>query len=200
MGITLDPETAATIRGVESNSPAANAGLQEEDVILELKGQPILSSADVQWVLHNISPKGGRVSILVDRNGAEKDLTLQLTDGWREKGDLSWRVSSWGLRRMATGGLRMESISEEKREGLNIPANKTALLVSHVGQYNEHAAAKRAGVREGDIIISVDGKQDILSESAFLAYGVTEKKMGEKIKIEVLRNGTKKMFLIPMQK
>ena len=94
----------------------------------------------------------------------------------------------------------MESISEEKREGLNIPANKTALLVSHVGQYNEHAAAKRAGVREGDIIISVDGKQDILSESAFLAYGVTEKKMGEKIKIEVLRNGTKKMFLIPMQK
>ncbi|MDA7503568.1 PDZ domain-containing protein [bacterium] len=200
VGITLDPETAATIRGVESNSPAANAGLQEEDVILELKGQPILSSADVQWVLHNISPKGGRVSILVDRNGAEKDLTLQLTDGWREKGDLSWRVSSWGLRRMATGGLRMESISEEKREGLNIPANKTALLVSHVGQYNEHAAAKRAGVREGDIIISVDGKQDILSESAFLAYGVTEKKMGEKIKIEVLRNGTKKMFLIPMQK
>lgn len=200
VGITLDPETAATIREVEVNSPAANAGLQKGDVIQELEGQPIISSADVQWVLHNVSPKGGQVRASVDRNGTEKSLTLRFTDGWREKGDLSWRVSSWGLRRMATGGLRMESLSEEKRGGLNLPSDKTALLVSHVGQYNAHAAAKRAGVREGDIITSVDGKRDILTESEFLAYGVTEKKLGEKIKIEVLRNGAKKTFLIPMQK
>lgn len=200
VGITLDPETAATIREIEEDSPAAKAGIVKGDVIQELQGQPILSSADVQWVLHNVRPNGGPVSILIERNGRDKPLTMRLTEGWREKGDLSWRVSSWGLSRMTTGGVRLEALSEEQREKLDIPHNRTALLVKYVGQYNEHAAAKRAGVLKGDIIISVDGNRDILTESDFFDYGVTEKKIGERIEIEVLRNGSKRTFAIPMQK
>lgn len=200
IGLTLDPETAATIREVESDSPADRAGFQRGDEITALEGDPILSSADVQWVLHNTSPQGGRIAAEVKRNGQLETLSLRLDKGWRKQGDLSWRVSSWGLRRMTTGGMRLEPVSDAKRRQLRIPAGNMALEATHVGQYNAHAAAKRAGARKGDIVVAVDGQRDLQTEAAIFEYGATSKKPGDRVSFVVLRNGQTKTLQIPMQK
>lgn len=200
VGLTLDPETAATVREVKSDSPAERAGFQRGDEITALEGQPILSSADVQWVLHNTSPQGGRIAAEVKRNGQLETLSLRLDKGWRKQGDLSWRVSSWGLRRMTTGGMRLEPLSETKRRQMRIPAGNMALEATHVGQYNAHAAAKRAGARKGDIVVAVDGQRDLQTEAAIFEYGATSKKPGDRVSFVVLRNGQTKTLQIPMQK
>ncbi len=200
VGWTLNPNTSATLREVSKNSPADKAGFRSGDSITTLNKQPILSSADIQWVLHNVSPEGGTVSATVKRNGVARNLQLNVEDGWRKQGDLSWRVSSWGLRRMASGGLLMESLPQPDRAKLGIENGTMALLVTHVGQYNAHAAAKKAGVRKGDVIVSADGKTDLNTESAFLAYGVNEKKIGDRISVTVLRNGKRITMKIPIQK
>lgn len=200
VGIVLDPKERATIVEVTAGSPAARAGLQKGDAITTMQGQPLLSMADVQWVLHQVPPAGGVVPLKVQRGGKELELSLKLDAGWRKAGDISWRVSTWGLRRMATGGLVLEDTSSEARQQAGVSANQMALKVKHVGQYGEHAAAKNAGFREGDILVKVDGRTDLFTETALIEYGVTQRKAGDKLAVTVQRNGKPVQLQLPLQR
>ncbi len=82
LGLRLDPAERATVREVEASSAAERAGFKPADRILRLEGQPILSTADVQWVLHQ-AKDAGAVKAEVDRGGRKVPLTLDLPAGWR---------------------------------------------------------------------------------------------------------------------
>jgi hypothetical protein len=109
VGLVLDPKERAAVLRVEPGTPAAAAGFRAGDAIRALSGQPLLSIADVQWVLHGVPPEGGAVAAEVRRGGETAALTLTLAGGWRRQDDLSWRASTWELRRAALGGLKLES-------------------------------------------------------------------------------------------
>lgn len=199
VGVTLNPGTRATITAVAADSVAAAAGLQAGDEIRQLNGQPILSMADVQWVLNAVPSTGGSVAAVVSRAGRETTIPIALNDGWRRAGDISWRVSSWGLRRMATGGLQLQPLDDARRKELKLAASGTAMRVSHVGKFGAHAAGMKAGFAVDDVIVAIDGRTDILTETDLMRYGVTEKKAGQTIKVSVLRGGEKKELRLPMQ-
>src|SRR5262249_23727549 len=57
-GLILDPRERATVLRAEKDTPAEKAGFKAGDVILSLAGQPLLSIADVQWVLQQIPAAG----------------------------------------------------------------------------------------------------------------------------------------------
>ena len=197
IGLILDPKERAMVLEVSTHSLAEKAGLKADDEIVSMGRQPLLSIADVQWVLENVPADGGLVEFQVKRGGETKGLTLELPKGWRRAGDISWRASSWGLRRMATGGILFEDIPPEERTRLKLDG--FALRAKHVGQFGPHAAAKNAGVRNGDIITSWDESKQFKNESDILAYGVTAKKPGEKIAVEILRDGKTLRVQLPMQ-
>lgn len=197
LGLVLDPRERATVARVEAGSPAAKAGFKAGDAILSMGGQPLLSTADVQWVLHRTPPEGGTVKAEVRRGGKTEAVALELPAGWRRRGDLSWRTSSWGLRRMATGGLLLEEVPAGERAGL--PADGMALRVKHVGQYGPHAAAKNAGFRAGDVLVSYDGKTDLPRETDVLAHGVTARKPGDRVPVIVLRGKQRLELTLPIQ-
>lgn len=199
IGLILDPAQRATVRSVSSDSPAARATLQPGDAIATMNGQPILSLADVQWVLHSVSPEGGKVELTVRRGDSTRSVPLELAPGWRRAGDISWRSSSWGLRRMTTGGLQLIPADPARRSELKIPEGAMALQVSHVGQYGAHAAAKKAGFQKDDVLISVDDRTDIGSETDLIRYGMTEKKAGDTARVTVVRGSRKVNLQLPMQ-
>lgn len=187
VGLILDPKTRPLVKEVVLDSPAAKAGFQEGDEILTLAGQPLLSIADVQWVLHQTSPAGAELPAGVRRDGELITVNLPLEAGWRRAEDISWRVSSWELRRMIFGGFVLEPLEDSARADLKLPANQTALRVKHVGQYGDHAVAKQAGVQPGDILVSVDGRTDLLRETDILAYGLENHRPGDRIDYVFLR-------------
>jgi S1-C subfamily serine protease len=199
IGLTLDPKQEATVLAVEDGSPAAAAGIQAGDDILTLNGQPLISMADVQWVLHRTPPAGGDVSATLRRNGAELDVTLRLEPDWRQADDISWRSSAWGLRRMVTGGLLVKALGDEERAAAGIRGGGMALQVEHVGQYDAHAAAKRAGFEKGDVIVSYDGRTDLLRDSDLLAYGALHTRPGQTVKVKLIRGGKELELDLPMQ-
>ncbi len=135
----------------------------------------------------------------MNRGGRSWNLSLRLGKGWREKGDLSWRVSTWGLRRMAAGGLVLNVATAEKGRPEELSRDEMALLVRRVGQYGPHGTARRVGFREGDIITSFDGRRDLLTEQQLLTYVATSKKHGDQVAVDVLRNGRKMNFKLPIQ-
>src|SRR5262249_844618 len=145
VGLILDPHERATVHRVENATPAAEAGFEKGDVILKLAGQPLLSIADVQWVLQQTDAGGGDVRAEVQRGDRRLDLTLTLKPGWRRRDDIAWRATTWELRRMATGGMLLEALSDAERSQAGLPGTGMALKVRHLGQYPPHDAAKKAG-------------------------------------------------------
>ncbi len=199
IGLTLDPKEMATIVAVTPGSPAAAAGFKAGDRIQSLAGQTLISTADVQWVLHQTPAAGARVAAVIERDGTEKSLSLSLTEGWRRADDISWRVSSWGLSRMATGGLRLEATTPEFRQQARVSGNAMALRVKSAGKYGAHAAARNAGFQEGDLLISVNGRTDLQTEADLFSYAVTQLHPGRNVPVQVVRNGKTLTLQLPQQ-
>jgi len=198
VGLTLDPREKATVASVAASSAAAKAGFQAGDDIAVLNGQPILSIADVQWVLHNAA-EPAQIAAEVKRGGKTVKLNLALASGWRRAADISWRPTSWELRRMAFGGMKMDDLPAADRAKLGLADNALALKLAHVGQYGEHALAKQAGFIKDDIILSVDGRTQRMTESELFAYILQGKPVGAKLPAVVLRNGQRLNLQIPTQ-
>jgi len=199
LGLIFNPKEAATLESVEKGSIAEKSGFKAGDALTSLDLQPLVSIADVQWVLHNTPGEGRRVIARVMRDGKDERLILTLPAGWRRTGDISWRSSTWGMRRMATGGILLEDLSAEDRAKLNLPEGGMALRAKHVGQYGPHAAAKNAGFLVGDVIVEFDGKTDLTSESAVIVHGVTNRMPGDKVPVTIMRGGKKMKLTLPMQ-
>ena len=199
LGLIFDPKEKATLESVDRDSLSAQAGFRAGDVILELEGQPLLSIADVQWVLHQASPLGATLQATVLRDGKEQTLTLALPKDWRQRGDIDWRASTWGLRRMATGGMVLETATAQQRSQAGLSSKGMALHVKFVGQYGPHAAAKQAGFRMGDIIVAFDNQSNLERESDLLAYALTNCKSGSQVSVAVVRDAKKIEIRLPMQ-
>jgi len=74
-GIPPPPTPRVYVAFVDTDSPAARAGLQPMDVIREANGQPIRSLADLDRAMAGSERS---VSLRVERRGAETSLTLTL--------------------------------------------------------------------------------------------------------------------------
>lgn len=198
IGLIFDPKQKATVLRVEPESPAARSGFHAGDSLLKLDGDPLLSIADVQWALNRTPPAGATLRAIVKRGAQPLALDLKLDAGWRQRDDISWRASSWELRRMATGGMLLGTVEKDERSSLGLPGTEMALKVVHVGQYAPHDAAKKAGILKGDIILSFDGRTDLLRETDVLAYALALP-IDKKVAVSILRDGEKQTLRFSMQ-
>ncbi|GMV98696.1 MAG: PDZ domain-containing protein [Phycisphaerae bacterium] len=194
IGLILDPRERATVLRVEPGSDAERAGFRPGDAIRKLAGQPLLSIADVQWVLHGAAADGAEIKAEVLRDGQPVSLVLRLPQGWRQRGDLSWRASTWGLRQRALGGMLLADLPDEERRRLGLSAGSTALRVEHVGQYPPHNLALRAGVRKGDVLVAYNDRNDLLRETDVIAHALRTNAPGRKVTLTVLRDGKRHSF------
>lgn len=199
LGLILDPRECATVERVDKATPAAEAGFEKGDVIVRLAGQPLLSIADVQWVLQQTDAGGGEVEAEVMRGDRKLDLTMRLKPGWRRRDDISWRVTTWGLRRMVTGGMVLETLPAADRAGAGLPESGMALKVRHVGQYPPHDVARKAGFRVGDVIVAVGDHTDFPRESDLIAEALREYAIGQRVPVAVWRDRKKVVLDLPMQ-
>jgi hypothetical protein len=198
LGLTLDPKERATVQSISSDSPAEASGLQAGDKILLLGGQPPLSIADVQWVLHQTDEKGGSIPMVVQRDGSELNLSLDLEPGWRQAGDISWRVTMWSLRRMVLGGMVLET-EPSTSDDHDAAEEAVAIRVKRMGQNGPHGAAKRAGFQEGDLLVSYDGHDEFGSEAEVINYAINHHVIGDMVSAVVRRGEEEVSLQLPMQ-
>jgi hypothetical protein len=198
IGLTLAADQVARVESVAAGSTAARAGLQAGDDLISMEGQPLVSIADVSWVLHR-APESGALAAVVQRGGARKDAAIPLAAQWRSQSDIARRVGTWQMRGMATGGLQLTDLGDEERVRRNLPKDGLALLVKHVGQYGKHAAAKNAGFQKDDVIVALAGDTRRASEGQVIGRLLQTTKPGGKVKATVLRGGQRLELNLPMQ-
>jgi hypothetical protein len=199
VGLILDPKHRAKVERVVEGSWGAAAGFQPGDEIHRLSGQPILSMADVQWVLDSIDPRGGTVLCEVRRNSQALNLTLRVPENWRQASDISWRVSTWGLRRMATGGMVLENAADDRKNELGIAKDKMSLRVKSVGQWGLHATAKKAGFEVDDVIVKFGDRDDLKNETELLRYAVQGLRADQNVLVVIRRRTETQTLTLPMQ-
>ena len=198
LGLELDPTAKAKVKRVTQESPAARAGFQPDDELLSLENQPLLSIADVQWALHN-APAPATLQARVQRHHRQLDLTLALPSDWRRHLDISWRTTTWDLRRMVTGGLVLKDLPPPARRKASLSDAALALLVDYVGEYGQHAAGKRAGFRKDDILVGVEDQTKRLSESELIGWLLKNRPVGATVSVDVWRAGERLKLELPMQ-
>lgn len=71
IGLVLNPKERGAVTAVAPGSAADKAGFKEGDRLLRLDGQPLLSIADVQWVLHQAGERA-KLSAEVERGGPRR--------------------------------------------------------------------------------------------------------------------------------
>jgi hypothetical protein len=200
LGLILDPRQKAAVQRVVDRSPAHDAGFAVGDKILEFGGQPPLSIADIQWVLHQTPAEGGTVTALIQRGQGTVQLNLRLPAGWRRSDDISWRASTWSLRRMVLGGMRLEPLSAQDRQKPGLPEHGLAINAKYVPQGGgPYGAAKRAGFKEGDVIVAFDNRTDLQRETDLIAEAIRNHKVGDQVEVKVQRDGAMVTLTLPMQ-
>jgi serine protease Do len=181
LGLELDPAARATVASVAPGTPAAEAGLRAGDRLLEMEGQPLLSVADVQWVLHHAADDA-RVRVELVRDGKPAAATLRLAPGWRRH-DFTWRESTWPLR----PGFRLETPTAEERRGAGLSDDEPALRTSPwVAKGSE---GERAGIRPREIVVGLDDGPIPRTEQEFLEILYRERKRGDTVRLVLLRGG-----------
>jgi hypothetical protein len=183
IGLTLEVDRGDRVARVTAGSPAARAGLLAGDRLTRVDDLPVASIADVQYALHRIRT-GHKVTVARERDGEELTVTLELPDGWR-KTDLSWR---WSLRGIDPAPpVRGDDLTSEEKAALGLSSQ---FLAFRQGPFVA-PAAERAGVRQNDVVLGIDGKQLEMTAQQFGAYIRLGYKVGDRVTFNLLRAGRK---------
>jgi hypothetical protein len=185
IGMKIDVDEGNKV--VSATGIAAAGGVKAGDVILTMQSAPILSVADMQWILHNAAAEQ-QLKVEVERDGKKERLNLSLAGDWR-KYDISWRESTWDLR----PGMRLVPVPEPDRRAAGIADGKLALAVKFV---SNQGAAKKAGFAAGDIVVDWDGKSDAMTESELIALLRTKYAVGSKVPVGYLRGGKRQKTVL----
>jgi hypothetical protein len=199
VGMHIDPKDGRKIESIVAKSPAAQAGLAVGDEVVTVAGQPITSVADIQWPLHNLSKDDTTVEVTVLHDGQPTTKTLTLASGWK-KTNFLWRASRWNLRPQP--GFWAPALNEKQLKDLGdaIPAGAKPLRVQYINNNRpEGKAARQAGLKEGDVILTMNGQPlQFPTPEAFQMDIRLNHKIGEKLTLKVLRNGKEMEVALPL--
>jgi hypothetical protein len=198
IGLVLDTQKAATVKDVTPGSAAASAGIKAGDEILSANGQPLISIADFAWVLHHAADPS-LLKLQLKREGQEETHVIALPAGWRSHTDISTRVGTWPMRAMAFGGMILVDLDDAARASRGLPPDGMALLVKFVGAFGIHGEAKKAGFQVNDVLLSVDGSKERMSESQIIGKLLHDHPQKDQVKTMVRRGEQQIDLKLPMQ-
>ncbi len=155
----LPKPAGALVASVQKGGPADKAGIQARDVILKFDGKTVNSSGDLPRIVGSTKP-GTKVQMQVWRNGSTKEFTITV-DELPEEEKPAARSGKRGKTPDTANriGLSLIELTPDQKKELE---TESGLLVEDMVP----GIASRAGVRPGDVILSINN-QDVKTVDQF---------------------------------
>jgi serine protease Do len=140
----LDGASGALVSSVEKGSGAARAGVEPGDVIRKVDGKPVTRSADLPPIIADLAP-GSRVHLDLWRKGAARAVDVTVGE------QAGPAVASRGGPAEEHGrlGLAVRPLTPEERQRVGLEGGVVVEAAN--------GPAERAGIREGDVVVAVNG-------------------------------------------
>ncbi len=172
--LKLSAERGVVLGRIVPDSPAAKAGLKENDVVTEINGQRVEGAAQFRRMIHEI-PAGRSIQLTVWRDGRTQAISATLGKSEERHhamkmvtptpGTFAFRMPEipeippmeWNGGMLAGGqprlGIDAEDLSGQLGAFFGAPDGE-GILVRDV---NSGSPAEKAGVKAGDVITSLNG-------------------------------------------
>lgn len=202
--LKLSGEHGALIGKVLPDSPAAKAGLKENDIVTEINGQRVEGTAQFRRMIHEI-PGGRAVNLSVWRDGKQQTITATLGRSEERRGAMvkampqtfNFRIPEmpeipeirnfdWNGGMLLGGkprlGIDAEDLSGQLGTYFGAPEGE-GILVRNV---NPDSPAEKGGVKAGDVITTFNGER--IRTAGELREKLSSVEGGKSVTLGVLRN------------
>jgi serine protease Do len=192
MGVTIQPLTdalaetygleqarGAVVTSVTPGSPAEDAGIEPDDVVLSANGKKIEDSSDLSRHIAAIPP-GSTVGLVVLRDGERREISITLGTFPENPEDAVARQESERVQL----GMSLRDLTPSLAERLELPRGSRGVLITDV---EAGEPAEEATLRRGEVIVSVNG-QTVESVVDF-EREVSRFDSGDRIRLRVLYPG-----------
>jgi serine protease Do len=164
LGVTIqavDPEMAnafglphgggALIGDATPNGPAAKAGIERGDIVLQLNGQSVSGPDQLSVEISEMAP-GSVAHLQIYRDGKTQNLDVTLGE-YPENAHASQPGA--GAAETVLKGLQVQSLTPDLAQQFNVPPSTQGVIVTQVDPASDAAAA---GIQAGDVIQQVNHK------------------------------------------
>lgn len=151
--IGLGAPRGALVLSVEKDGPADKAGVEAGDIVVKVDGRAVEKQGDLPRFVGGIKP-GSKSTLQVFRRGATRDLSLTVAEFEADRPTRRAGAPEPGSSApvaKAILGLTVSDLTDAQKRELRIRGGVKVEAVD--------GPAARAGVREGDVILSMDNTE-----------------------------------------
>ena len=166
--IGLGAPRGALIQSVEKDGPADKAGVEAGDIIVKVDGKGVERSGELPRIVGSIKP-GSKANLQVFRRGNVRDVAVTVAEFEADRPARRAAVEP-GTSPQATKsalGVTVSDLNETQKRDMRIRGGVRVDAVE--------GAAARAGLREGDVILSIDNAEVADSKQFAAAAAKVEK-------------------------
>lgn len=188
----LDSTQGVLVADVIPNGPAEKAGVRPDDVIIEFNGESVKNMRELRLVVARTAP-GTSVTLTVMRAGQRKTLPLVLERMQDEA--MAAQESARDAREASEPlGVTVQTLTPEVARQLRIDEHEKGVAVTGV---EPGSTATRAGIRPGDVIVSV-GDQPVMTVQEFRA-AMEKQDLERGLRLRVKRDGAARVIFLRSQ-
>jgi S1-C subfamily serine protease len=176
------------ITNVVRNSPADDADLRDEDVLLSFDGKTVEKADDFVRLVRNTPPdKKVKIKILRDGEEREIEVTLEARKTVSSPRAFAYNWGGDGRNLIAFGrprlGVQVQELNKDLAPYFKVE-EKGGVLVLDV---TADSPAEKAGLKAGDVITKIDGEKIIDADD--LINALQDYEEGDEATIEYVRQG-----------
>jgi serine protease Do len=216
--LKLSETRGVVVGSVEPDSPAAKAGLKENDVILSYEGQNVEGTLQFRRLVRE-TPPGRSIPLSVSRDGSVQTMTIEVgeRDGGSGDKDSAPRVYKFKVPNVQEFkmpdfdfnpviapesmdfhtpllGIGAEDLSGQLGDYFGVPSGEGIL----VREVRSGTPAEKAGLKAGDVITKVDGQA--VKSTRDLRAQLREKIDQKTVTLSVMRKGSEISVPVAIEK
>ncbi len=185
-------QNGALVSELEPNGPAAKAGIEKGDVIIEVAGKKVEGPRELRLLVGGMPP-GTRIDVKIFREGKAKVIPLELGELPSKQGALPVEEPK-STEPDVLDGVTVADIDPALRKELEIPESIQGVVITNIDPESESAAA---GLKRGDVIHEINRRS---VTSAKQAIELSEKvKTEKKVLLRVSTNGQSRYVVVGMK-